>query len=76
MSYKILLLLKLLESWSTISVAKFIKSLPVCLLVVNGSKIATKNFASFYEHVCKVDSVNNTESDLHPIYHGVPQGSF
>ena len=42
------LVMKLLESWSAISVAKLNKSLTMYLLVVNASKIGTKTFAGFY----------------------------
>ena len=48
--------MKLLESWSTISVAELSDSLTVYLLV-NGSKIGTKNFASLYVDVYKVDKI-------------------
>ena len=47
--------MKLLESCSTISVAKLKESLTVYLLLVNSSKIGTKYFASFYVAVCKAD---------------------
>ena len=45
--------MKLLESCSTVSVAKLKESLAVYLFVVNGSKICTKYFASLYVDVCK-----------------------
>ena len=47
--------MKLLEFCSTISVAKLNESLTVYLLLVNGSKIDTKCFASFYVGVCKAN---------------------
>ena len=47
--------MKLLEFCSTISVAKLNESLTVYLLLVNGSKIDTKYFASFYVDVCKAN---------------------
>ena len=47
--------MKLLEFCSTISVAKLNESLTVYLLLVNGSKIETKYFASFYVEVCKAN---------------------
>ena len=46
--------MKLLESCSTISVAKLNESLTVYLLLVNGSKISIKYFAS-YVGVFKAD---------------------
>ena len=49
--------MKLLESCSTISVAKLNKSLTVYLLVVNGFKIGTKYFGSLYVGVCKADKI-------------------
>ena len=49
--------MKLLESCLTISVVKLNESLTVYLLVVNGSKIGTKNFASFYAGICKADKI-------------------
>ena len=48
---------KLLESWSTFSMAKLGESLTVYLLVVNGSKLDTKNFAGLYVGVCKADKI-------------------
>ena len=45
------------ESCSTISVEKLNESLAVYLLVVNGSKICTKNFSSLYASVYKEDKV-------------------
>ena len=51
------LLMMLLESCSTISVAKLNDCLTVYLLVVNGSKIGTKYFASLYVDVCKADKI-------------------
>ena len=49
--------MKLLESCSTISVAKLNECLTIYLLVVNDSKIDTKNFASLYVDVCKADKI-------------------
>ena len=49
--------MKLLESCSTISVAKLNKSLTLHLLVVNGSKIGAKYFARLYVGVCKTDKI-------------------
>ena len=49
--------MKLLESCSTISAAKLKESLTVYLLLVNGSKIGTKYFASLYVAVCKADEI-------------------
>ena len=49
------LLMKLLEFCWTFSVAMFNESLTVYLLLVNGSKIDTKYFASFYLGVCKAN---------------------
>ena len=49
--------MKLLESCSTISVAKLNESLTVYLLLVNGSKTGTKYFASLYVGVCKADTI-------------------
>ena len=51
------LLMKLLESGSTISVGKLNYSLTVYLLVANGFKIGTRNFASLYVDVYKVDKI-------------------
>ena len=51
------LLMELLESWSAISVIKLNESLTVYLLVVNGSKIGTRNFASLYIGVCEADEI-------------------
>ena len=50
------LLTKLLVSYSTISVASLNESLNEYLLV-NGSKIGTKYFASLYVVVCKADKI-------------------
>ena len=50
--------MKLLEPCSTISVARLNESLTVYLLLVNGSKIGTKYFASFYVGVCKADKID------------------
>ena len=50
-------LIKLLEFWSTTSVAKLNESLTVCLLVATGFKIGTKNFAGLYIGVCKADKI-------------------
>ena len=49
--------MKLLESCPTISVAKLNETLTVYLLLVNGSKISTKYFASLYVGVCKSDKI-------------------
>ena len=49
--------MKLLESYSTISVANLNKSLTVYLLVVNDSKIGTKYFLSLYVGVSKADKI-------------------
>ena len=49
--------MKLLESCSTISVAKLNECLTIYLLVVNDSKIGTKNFASLYVDVFKADKI-------------------
>ena len=49
--------MKLLESCSTISMSELNESLTVYLLVINGFKIGTKNFASLYEGVCKADII-------------------
>ena len=46
-----------LESCPTISVAKLNETLTVYLLLVNGSKISTKYFASLYVGVCKSDKI-------------------
>ena len=48
---------KLLRSWSTFSMAKLGESLTVYLLVVNGSKLDTKNFAGLYVGICKADKI-------------------
>ena len=49
--------MKLLESCSIISVTKLNESLTVYLLLVYGSKIGTKYFASLYIGVCKTDKI-------------------
>ena len=49
--------MKLLESCSTNSEAKLNESLTVYLLVVNGSNIGTKYFASLCVGVCKADKI-------------------
>ena len=49
--------MKLLESCSTVSVAMLNESLTVYLLLVNGSKIGTKYFASLYVGVWKADKI-------------------
>ena len=49
--------MKLLESCSTISLAKLNESLTVYLLVVNGSKIGNKYFESLYVGVYKADKI-------------------
>ena len=51
------LLMKLLESCSTISVVKLNESLTMHLFLVNGSKIGTKYFSSLYVTVYKVDKL-------------------
>ena len=48
----------LLESYSTISVAKLNLFLPMYLLVVNVSKIDNKNFSSMYLGVFKADKIS------------------
>ena len=50
--------MKLLESWSKIPMAKLNKSLMVYLLVVNDSKIGTKNLSSLCVDVCKADEMS------------------
>ena len=50
--------MKLLEPCSTISVERLNESLTVYLLLVNGSKIGTKYFASFYASVFKADKID------------------
>ena len=47
--------MKLLDSCSTTSVPKLNESLTVYLLLVNGSEIGTKYFASLYVGVCKAN---------------------
>ena len=49
--------MKLLESCTTISMSELNESLTVYLLVINGFKIGTKNFASLYEGVCEADII-------------------
>ena len=49
--------MKLLISYSTISVAKLNESLTVYLLFVNGSKIGTEYFASLYAGFCNPDKI-------------------
>ena len=49
--------IKLLESWSTISVTKLNKYLTLYLLVVDSFKIGCKYFASFYVGVCKTNKI-------------------
>ena len=49
--------MKLLESCSKILVAKLNESLTVYFLLVNGSKIGTKYFASLYVGVSKADKI-------------------
>ena len=49
--------MKLLESCSTISVAKLNESLILYLLVVNDSKIGNKNFVGLYVAVCKTNKI-------------------
>ena len=49
--------IKLLEFWSITSVPKLSESLTVYLLVANGFKIGTKNFAGLYIGVCKADKI-------------------
>ena len=51
------LTMKLLQSSSTISVAKLNKHLTVYLLVINCSRIAPKNFTNLYIGVCKTDKI-------------------
>ena len=45
--------MKLLESCSKVSAANIKRSLTLCLLAVNDSKIATNCFESSYVGVCK-----------------------
>ena len=49
--------IKLLESCSRISVARLNEFLTMNLLVVNGSKLGTKYFASLYVGACKADKI-------------------
>ena len=49
--------MRLLESYSTISVANLKESLTVYFSVVNNSKIDTKYFVSLYVGVCKADKI-------------------
>ena len=49
--------MKLMESCSTVSVAKLNKCLIVYLLPTNCSKIDTEHFPSFYVSVCKADKI-------------------
>ena len=49
--------MKLLESCSTILAAKLNESLTVYLILANGSKTDTKDFASLYVGVCKADKI-------------------
>ena len=51
--------MKLLESCSTISLAKLNKSLTLYLVVVNGSKVDTKYFVSLHAGVCKADKIGS-----------------
>ena len=50
--------MKLLESFSTISVAKLNKPLTVYSLLVSGSKIGTKYLASFCVGVCQANKIS------------------
>ena len=50
--------IKSLETWSTGSVAKLNGFLTSYLLLVNGSKMCTKNFASLNVGVCKADNID------------------
>ena len=50
--------MKLLESCSTVPVAKLNESLTVYLLVVSGSKIGNINFASLNAGVCQADKIS------------------
>ena len=59
--------MKLLESCSAISVAKLSESLTAYLLVVNGSKLDTINFANLYVGVCKADKIG--QKGGHPSKH-------
>ena len=56
--------MKLLKSYSTVSVAQLNESLIVYLLVLSSSKIGTKYFASLYVGVCKADKIG-LKSDSH-----------
>ena len=49
--------MKLLETYSIVSVAELNESLTVYFLVVYGSKIGTKNFAILYVGACKADKI-------------------
>ena len=60
--------IKLLESYSTISVAKLNESLTVYLLVVNDSTIHTENFANLYVGVCKADKICPKGGQQHIFY--------
>ena len=57
-----------LETLSTISEAKLNKPLTIYLLIVNGSKISNKNFASRYMFVRQVKLVRNVESHQYIFY--------
>ena len=47
--------MKFLESYSTVLGAKLNESLTKYLLVVNGTRISTKIFASLYVGIWKID---------------------
>ena len=61
--------MKLLKSCSTILAAKLNESLTVYLLLVDGSKTDTKDFASLYAGVCKADKIGL--KGRHPLTHFV-----
>ena len=54
----------MLESCSTISVAKLNESLTVHLLLVSGSKKGVKYFASLYVGVCEADKIGLKHGQL------------
>ena len=56
--------MKLVESWSIISVAKLKKSFTVYLLVINDSKIGTRYFESLYVGACKADKIGLNGGEL------------
>ena len=56
--------MKLVESWSIISVAKLKESLTAYLLVINDSKIGTRYFESLYVGACKADKIGLNGGEL------------